>query len=178
MIVRCLKYYNLFDTFKSLVLGFVDTISVFKSKLSDRKNKFGVDELAKDYLDKSKIPQQKHAVAYVEMLVSLIKVLKCNDAIMKQHVNELDEFILYLDLKDDFENEVKDDWLKKIAEAGITTNMLKDAYRADPDDGVANLLRGRGGKAGRLQKTSVKGITDKVSKLCVNKNENVDNGTS
>lgn len=143
--------HDLFDIFQSLVLGFVDTIPVFKSLLPDRvasKSGFGLSELAKDYLTANDIPEGCYAVN-VKILQSLIIKLNCDDGTMKQHAKTLTIFIQSLpenveDCKTSLESLVKgtvpNTTLTILAKAGISLEKLKDMYGANGDAGVTELL--------------------------------------
>ncbi|KAJ8714485.1 hypothetical protein PYW07_002710 [Mythimna separata] len=174
VLVRIMKKYNLLDTFESLVQGFIDTVPVFKKILPNED--CSLENLAK-YTPYALIFYD--AVVYVDIIVSLIDAKNCSDETLKQNATKLDEFIRYFDLNSNFEmvqNEIEADNLTddnrwKLARAGITIDMLKNAYREDPEEGISNLLKAKL----KMQQKTITKINKNVKKLCDNDNNIVQN---
>ncbi|KAJ8718403.1 hypothetical protein PYW08_002640 [Mythimna loreyi] len=156
VLIRLLIKYNLLNNFESLVLGFIDTMKIFKEMLpieeieteGSSKKTYELKDLAKQFLNYP-IPDTIHAKINVEISVSLIEKYKYDIVLMKKHADDLKEFIRYYDLRSTFGVIKKDNkrdaafegYLRKMAKAGITVDKVENAYKQDPTNGIPNLLK-------------------------------------
>lgn len=159
--------------FTSVVVGFADTLHVFKEKLPDRKinkQKFTQEALAADYLDPTSELQAAHnAINDVQILMKLLQSLDVEKALITKHSRSVMSLLKADDTtkktainKSSLEifKEISGHMRGKIAEAGIDGSLLKRAFETGGDEGVYLLLGEDIGGKPRVTKT--KKVIEKI----------------
>ncbi|XP_011878995.1 PREDICTED: uncharacterized protein LOC105568163 [Vollenhovia emeryi] len=141
-LIRDIRAYNLLEEFTSVVYGFTDTLLVLKAKLPSRtaaKFKFTQVELASDLLGENVAADAHNALNDVRILQRIVdKAEVTREELMdrSKSVTAMVQIIERSTLKnknkftmDCMQGSVSVGMIGKMAEAGITLDLLQHAYK-------------------------------------------------
>lgn len=151
LIVKDLLRCGLLEEFCSVVLGFTDTVEIMKNKFPERRQSFKLTSLARDFLDIDTHNLAHDALDNAIILKDLVWTVNFRE-------NNFSRMIHYF--IDDIKSSIKTDenrktlnflrnsvstyTIKKLANAGINWEILKETYlRKNRGRGIENLLTGR-----------------------------------
>ncbi|XP_074096708.1 uncharacterized protein LOC141525906 [Cotesia typhae] len=196
-LLRLINKLKLFDVFKTVVIGFIDTLPVLKKKLPNRvkeKKKFKLTVLAEEYLSADIIKDAHNATCDVLILQQLMELKSINistEDLRKQAVplnfqahkiaqqrkikSLKPSLLCFLQNKDSAEAKkvcsgISITMINKIAEAGISKEQILESSRKNGSQGISILLGQDVGGKPRVTKSSamIKKLCTKISEIIKN----------
>lgn len=167
-----------------LIVGFADTLAIFRSVLSDRKGpgKFKLESLSQDFLKNSDDEQQSfHDAAYdVLTLQNLVKILNLQNNLLAsykksdvylQELSDANKTKLNLKVLTELKDIISLNMCKKLAMNDISVDYLKEIFKEGGDEAVVKLFTEKVNNKVRI--TKKKDIINNVVDFL--KNENLPN---
>ncbi|XP_072754393.1 DNA polymerase III PolC-type-like isoform X1 [Anoplolepis gracilipes] len=152
ILIKYIRVYNLWEKFTSVVYGFTDTLLVLRAKLPSRtaaKLKFTQVDLASDLLGENVAADAHNALNDVRILQRIVdkaEVTRQELIDRSKSVTAMIQIIQKSALKnankitmDCMKGSVSDGMIDKMAEAGITLDLLQRAYK-EGNKGIELLL--------------------------------------
>lgn len=163
-----------------LIVGFADTIAIFRSFLSDRKGpgKFKLESLSQDFLKNSDDEQQSfHDAAYdVLTLQKLIEILnlqnnlftcykKCD--VYLQELSDANKTKHNLKVLTDLKDIISLNICKKLAMNDISVDYLKQIFKQGGDEAIVQSFTGKVNNKVRITKKKdiIKNVLDFLKNL-------------
>ena len=169
-----LDKFNLLGEFQKTVIGFVDTLPLFKAMKPELKS-HKLSSLAEHFLDNSTYDAH-NALADVEILKSLTTCIRPSAESLQKYSMKTEAAIKVarfslqaLQRKHTLKrlvngDGISKDMIKKMAESGLDFNQLKLAYESDRDNGIANVLSATDCD-GEVRVTKTKSVIVKVQQF-------------
>lgn len=179
MILRHMRQFGLLTEFMSIVRGFADTLSMFREKLKDRKKekkKFSLTALAFDFLGSASIEGAHDAQVDVKILRQLLDKIGLGDGAILTSAKSSTEFLRDQErlaaettnkaTMQSFKPGVSAGMITKMAKAGISRDILQEAYAAGGESSIRMLLGEDIGGRPRVTKNArvVKAILEQLSR--------------
>ncbi|KAK0158038.1 hypothetical protein PV327_011232 [Microctonus hyperodae] len=134
---------NMVDEFSNVLIGFTDTLNLFKRNLPERKGRdmFKLESLAQDILQ---INSEKfHDATYdVEILNKLVTTLTTKQVLIDNHKSYIDlaRKAITLPSLRILKNTVSNATIQKLATSGISYDKLSKVYEEFGHEGITDLL--------------------------------------
>lgn len=173
VILKNLEKIGLLEAFRSVVMGFADTLPIFREHLPERKkNKlsFSQVQLALEYIGTEATEDAHNAVQDVRVLSKLVIILGVKENIVKAKTKSVRTIVDGLNTKNEvhqrreslecLSNGISKGMLTKIAVTGISYEILQKTWNDNGAEGVRLLLAEDIGNGPRVTKT--KKIIEKV----------------
>ncbi|XP_043279308.1 uncharacterized protein [Venturia canescens] len=153
IILRYLQKYGFLEEFERITRGFSDTLPIFRNELKDRANQkksFSLTSLANDYLGGTAADGAHNALTDINILKKLIETLKIPEEHFRKSSLSVRKFIWQQQLTAHRTNlkaslkglapEISKGMFSKMAQVGISLDLLKKTYTDGGQDAIRILL--------------------------------------
>ncbi|XP_034935711.1 uncharacterized protein [Chelonus insularis] len=150
-LVRAIQKHSLISEFESVIIGFSDSLNIFKTKYPDRKGPgvFKLSALANDFLPENSNENFHDAVYDANVLQQLSSLLISKTEFFDTAVSFRATLQSIMRLQNEnclkktlqpLQNIISSGMIKKISQAGIDYNKLKKIYLQDGENAIIDLL--------------------------------------